>query len=501
MTGGPGSRIGFALLLALGALVIASPAALADPTPAQAIAELNSWRAQVGEQPVSTTDVAAFDTGCQHHNNYEQVQQPQPTLTHPETMGNPGYTSDGAVAGPDSVLAEEISEPSATPDSHMLPGPVWDAAVFHRAALLQPRLANTGFNSSTFDDAGAFYSWQCMWVQNGENPPYDNVNAIDNTRTTTALTLYPSPANGAYDVPTTFPGDESPNPATDSAVTPGATLGWLMNVEINGPWSDGGFGDFVAAHNVTATLEPDGTSNQVPVAVSQCGPSGCGGSGGTTLGLYFNGGFGIFPERPLAANTLYHATATGTVTDFQQSKDYPFNISWCFSTSSSYKTSSDCHASMTGAGPEAATGLSPGGGGGGPPPPSQAGKPTLSHTKLSLGKKPKLAFTLAAGKNAPALKSLSISLLGGLSFSRKARATLGGHLKYSGGVSHGKLTVRLKGTSSKLGVTVSGGALVIGKSLANKLKHHKPYHLTITIKVVDAAGKTTTLRLISAAQP
>jgi hypothetical protein len=498
VTGGPGSRISFVLLLALGALVVASPAALADPTPAQAVAELNSWRAQVGEQPVSTADVAGFDTGCQHHNNYENLNGP--ALSHPETMGNPGYTSDGAVAGPDSVLAEEISEPAATPDSHMLPGPVWDGAVFHRAALLQPRLANTGFNSSTFDDGGAFYSWQCMWVQNMQSDPSTLTTppAIDQTRTTPTLTLYPSPANGSYDVPTKFPGGESPDPASETGVPPGATLGWLMNVEINGPWTDS---YFASARGVTASLEPDGTSNQVPVAVSQCGPSGCGGSGGTTLGLYFNGGFGIFPEQPLAANTLYHATATGTVTDFQQSKDYPFNISWCFSTGSSYKTSSDCHATTTGAGPEAATGLSPGGGGGGPLPPSQAGKPTLSHTKLSLGKKPKLAFTLVAGKNAPALKSLSISLLGGLSFSRKARATLGGHLKYSGGVSHGKLTVRLKGTSSKLGVTVSGGALVIGKSLASKLKHHKPYHLTITIKVVDAAGRTSTLRLISAAQP
>jgi hypothetical protein len=259
--------------------------------------------------------------------------------------------------------------------------------------LLQPRLANTGFNSSTFSDSGAFYSFQCMWVQNKQSDPstLNTPPAIDQTHTTPTLTLYPSPANGSYDVPTTFPGGESPNPASETNVPPGATLGWLMNVEINGPWTDS---YFASAHGVSASIEPDGTSKHVPYAISECGPSGCGAAGGTSLGLYFAGGFGIFPTQPLAGNTLYHVSATGTVTDQLTAKDYPFSISWCFSTGSSYTPTSDCHASTTGAGPEVITGASPA--------PPQAGKPTLLHASLSLGKKPKLAFTIkvldAAGK-------------------------------------------------------------------------------------------------------
>ena len=88
-----------------------------------AIAELNSWRAQLGESPVSTTSVPAWNLGCQHHNNYMQLHN---TLTHFETDTNPanGYTADGAIAGPDSVLAQEIQSPTPTPDSALLPAPV-----------------------------------------------------------------------------------------------------------------------------------------------------------------------------------------------------------------------------------------------------------------------------------------------------------------------------------------------------------------------------------------
>jgi hypothetical protein len=121
------------------AALLAAPSALADPTPDQAIAELNAWRGQLGEGLVSTTSVPAWNMGCQHHNNYEQQNN---TLTHFETFGNPGYTDDGHVAGPDSVLAEEFSSPGPLPDNQLVPGPVWDSAVFHRVALLQPRLAN-----------------------------------------------------------------------------------------------------------------------------------------------------------------------------------------------------------------------------------------------------------------------------------------------------------------------------------------------------------------------
>jgi hypothetical protein len=166
--------------LAAVASLAVTQSAIADPTPAAAIAELNQWRSQLGESTVSTTDVAVWDTGCQHHNNYEHVNNN--ALTHPENSLAPGYTADGATAGPDSVLAEEVSAPNPAPDSHLLPGPAWDSAVFHRAAVLQPRLANVGFNSSTFLSAGTYTSFACLWDQNdpAETTPYVPPYAIDN---------------------------------------------------------------------------------------------------------------------------------------------------------------------------------------------------------------------------------------------------------------------------------------------------------------------------------
>ena len=96
-------------------------AAAAGPTPDQAVTELNTWRTELGESTVSTTPVAAWDTGCQHHDNYEHLNGN--ALTHTEVSGNSGYTADGAQAGLDSVLSFATAFGAATPDAALLPGP------------------------------------------------------------------------------------------------------------------------------------------------------------------------------------------------------------------------------------------------------------------------------------------------------------------------------------------------------------------------------------------
>jgi hypothetical protein len=88
-----------------------------------------------------------WNTGCAHHNTYEQLNGN--SLTHTEVSGHPGDTTDGAAAGSNSVIANSFSFPNATPVASLLPGPTWDGAVFHRAALLDPRLAKIGFDSQT----------------------------------------------------------------------------------------------------------------------------------------------------------------------------------------------------------------------------------------------------------------------------------------------------------------------------------------------------------------
>ena len=69
------------------------------------------------------------------------------------------------------------------------------------------------------------------------------------------------------------------------------------------------------------------------------------GRGGTSLGLFFRGGFGIFPTQPLAPDTTYRVVLTGgTVTDEAAHVDYPIapGTSWCFSTGATYTPSADC---------------------------------------------------------------------------------------------------------------------------------------------------------------
>jgi hypothetical protein len=453
-----------ALALALIAAVAIAPAALANPTPGAAVEELNTWRGELGLGTVSTTTVAAWNTGCGHHDNYEHVNDN--TLTHEDANGNPGHTTDGEEAGEDSVLGEAISAPAPTPDAALLPGPTWDGAVFHRAALLEPRLAQVGYDSTTFPEGGVFRTFSCLWLQNRKPSP---TQALDNTRTTPGLTLYPSPGNGAYDVPTTFPGGEAPDPTQETGVPPGSTLGWLMNVEINGPWAAGGSGFSVFAHGVTATLAPDGTANTVPLVVSQCGPSGCGGGGGTSEGAYFKGGFGIFPTQPLAAGTTYKVTLTaGTVTDSVNHVDYPLaGYSWCFSTGATYTVSADCAAPSTAAQepatpdastaisltPPPASGTAPGTGGGGgtgtvggPPtggstPPGAKSKPPAARCTV-----PKLTgATVAAARKKLAAAHCALGKV------HKPKATNGGRAHVIGQSAKPKATLA---AGAKISVTV-----------------------------------------------
>ena len=502
------------LALAAVVLAVAPSVALADPTPAEAIAELNSWRAQLGESPVSSTPVVEWDTGCQDHNAYEHLNG---ILTHPENPGSPGYTPDGATAGPDSVLAEETSSPDAFADNALLPGPVWDSAVFHRAALLEPRLANVGFNSSTFLSARTYTSWVCMWVENdpAEGSPYVPPTAIDNGLTTPWLALYPSPANGTVDVPTTFPaGTESPDPGQETGVPAGATLGWLLNVEINGPWGQSGGGGIVWAHGVQATLENDATKSTVPVVVSECGSTPCDVSGtgntcdtstgGTSYGCYFGGGFGIFPLQALAPDTTYRVVLTaGTVTD-ESAPNTPYaipaNYSWCFSTGRTYTASADCAASGAGVEPggmetNPTAPLGPGGSGSSGQGPLAA--PTISRRSLTLSRvRSKLAFSISSGKP---LRTVAVTLPSGLSFSSKA-ASLGhgiaiAQLTFTARATLATLTIRLKRSADRIALSISNPELQLGGALLRRVKHHRVGRLTFVVRATDTSGAATTLRL------
>jgi hypothetical protein len=274
-------------LLALLALCCVFPAcsiAASDPAPEQAVEALNAWRALVGVPPVSHDPVQS--AGCAAHAEYYRLTH---ETGHFEDPSKPGYSEAGAKAAVTSVLAYAGGER----------GPLtWENAVYHRAGLLNPRLATTGFWNE--------YGLACMGSL-----------TTDASRTTPALTSYQYPYDGQEVVPTTFGCQEIPNPCT---VVPGndgsQPTGFIPSVQFNGPWR------FFPDVNVDAAqLVPDGGA-PVELTVDRSG--------------LIEAGFAMIPRSPLAEGTWYTASATGSVGEFSEltpaKAPEPFSIRWRFRT-------------------------------------------------------------------------------------------------------------------------------------------------------------------------
>jgi hypothetical protein len=125
---------------------------------------------------------------------------------------------------------------------------------------------------------------------------------------------------------------------------------------------------------------------------------------------------------------------------------------------------------------------------------SIGGLPGVSHASLSglRQARPKLAFTISAGRNAPALSSLSIGPAHGLRFSSARKLTVksaGKRIAHSASVKHGTLSIKLPKPASSLQVTVAYASL----TASNGLVHHPPRRLKLAVKPTDASGTTTTV--------
>jgi hypothetical protein len=141
-----------------------------------------------------------------------------------------------------------------------------------------------------------------------------------------------------------------------------------------------------------------------------------------------------------------------------------------------------------------------------PPPPPKAGKPSVTHTSLRgvAKRKAKLAFTLAAGSNAPAIKTISVSLPNGLGFSHKTKALTRGitvtgsggrHLKLRLGLSHGTLKISLKSPATNVRVTIGTPAITVTARLARAAKRKKVKRLDVVVKLTNTSNKTTRFSL------
>jgi hypothetical protein len=131
------------------------------------------------------------------------------------------------------------------------------------------------------------------------------------------------------------------------------------------------------------------------------------------------------------------------------------------------------------------------------------GKPSVSRGSLTgVAKgKPKLTFDLSAGKGAPALRSIAISLPKGLRLSAVPKGIAvtgsgGKRAKFSAKLSRGVLTVALRTPSAQVKVAISGGALAVTSGLSRKVRHAKTKKLDVIVKATDASGKTSRIVLV-----
>ncbi len=134
------------------------------------------------------------------------------------------------------------------------------------------------------------------------------------------------------------------------------------------------------------------------------------------------------------------------------------------------------------------------------------GAATVSHVSLSSvsAGRPTLSFTVAAGRDEPGLKTVSITLPRGLHFS-KSRSTVtvtgpkGKHLKFTVGLQHVALVITVRTATPQLHVTVSSPRLAASGSLTAAIARHRASRLALTLRVTDA-GKLTN-RLTAKTRP
>ena len=126
--------------------------------------------------------------------------------------------------------------------------------------------------------------------------------------------------------------------------------------------------------------------------------------------------------------------------------------------------------------------------------------PALSRVSLSSvgASRPTLSFTVTAGRDEPALKSISIVLPRGLHFT-KSRSTVsvtgprGKHLRFTASLKDGGLVVTLRTATPQARVTISSPRLAASGSLTAALARHQATRVTLTVRVTDAVRLTTRL--------
>ncbi len=137
-----------------------------------------------------------------------------------------------------------------------------------------------------------------------------------------------------------------------------------------------------------------------------------------------------------------------------------------------------------------------------------AGKPTVSDESLSgVGKRQvRLSFAVSAGRQAPPLKKLMVSLPGGFSFQKDmlshgltVAGPGGGRLKDTTTSSAQTLTITLGSPATEVSVTLEHSAIDVTASEARRVTQHEVKKVTIPITATDSTGMAS--RLVTNVKP
>ena len=228
----------------------------------------NTWRTNTGV-PTLTEDTT-YDTGDVLHATYMVKSG---LITHSEDPTNPYYTAAGNTAALNSNIF--VSGTTATSDSQAIDW--WMGAPFHAMAMMDPRLATTGFGS---------------YRQNPSPSSWQMGAAVNVGQGMSAPGAYPVffPGNLSTEPLTSFSGNEFPNP---QAACPGYT-GLPLFVEVGG--------------NVATTAGPihSLTGNGTPLAHCIIDSTNATLPGDTT----WHGGVIVFPQAPLQNGVTYTVALT-----------------------------------------------------------------------------------------------------------------------------------------------------------------------------------------------
>jgi hypothetical protein len=158
----------------------------------------NAWRANAGQPAVSEN--TTYSAGDVLHATY-MVQTGQ--VTHGESTAYSQYTTAGDIAGQNSNIF--VSSSTGTSDTQAIDW--WMGAPFHAMAMMDPRLATTGFGS--YRQAPSPSSWQMG-------------AAVNVSQGIGAPGPYPVyfPGNGSTEPLTAYSGNEFPDP-TQAGGCPG----------------------------------------------------------------------------------------------------------------------------------------------------------------------------------------------------------------------------------------------------------------------------------------